>query len=84
MTALVINKGKPAQATWRYFYEARKAAGLTQVQLAKRCRLWQNQIGKWERGEHAPLPEHYTVLADALGIQVNDFAVEVANFFSAR
>lgn len=51
---------------------ARKAAGLTQEQLAKKCGMAVVTIGQYERGSREPRQEQLQTLAAALGVHVLD------------
>jgi transcriptional regulator with XRE-family HTH domain len=51
----------------RRLRDARKAAGLTQVQLAERVGLTQGRIAQLERGDPSDLQQRYD-LAVALGV----------------
>ena len=48
--------------------EARKAAGLSQEQLAKKIGVWQPTLSDWERGGVDIRIAALTKLADGLGI----------------
>jgi transcriptional regulator with XRE-family HTH domain len=52
----------------RRLREARKAAALTQEQLAARmpAKVSQRDISRWETGRHLPRPEHHLALAEIL------------------
>jgi len=49
---------------------ARKAAGLTQEQLAKKCGIATVTVGQYERGARVPRAEQLQSLADALNVHV--------------
>lgn len=51
----------------------REAAGLSQQELAKACKMRQNNISRWERGEREPGWLSVQTLAAALGVKVNEF-----------
>lgn len=51
---------------------ARKAAGLTQVDVAKRVGVAQSTYSKWEAGESDMQAIHVRPLAKALGLAVED------------
>lgn len=55
----------------------RKAKGLTQELLAERAGLHVNNISFVERGLSAPTLDTICALADALGLTVSEFAVEM-------
>ena len=50
--------------------EARKKAGMTQVELAKAIGVTQSQIANWESGWRNPKLEALMKIAKALGIDV--------------
>ena len=52
--------------------ELRKAAGLTQCQLAKLVGVTQSAVAAWERGDYYPSAPMLLKLATALGCTVND------------
>lgn len=52
--------------------EARKKAGLTQVQLAKKLGVPYQSIGQWETGKRNPKYETLERIASAIGIHVFD------------
>ncbi|HEY6224514.1 MAG TPA: helix-turn-helix transcriptional regulator [Gemmatimonadales bacterium] len=54
----------------RRIEEARKALGLTQVQLAEAVGVDQTTISQWERGRVVPRDEMRIALANALGTTV--------------
>ena len=54
----------------RRLREARKAAGLSQLQLAETLGTLQEQISRWERGIYAPVDEMRPRLAKALGVPI--------------
>lgn len=56
----------------RNIRKARKAAGLTQEQLAQKCGLATITIGQYERDSRAPRMEQLQIIADALGVHVLD------------
>lgn len=51
---------------------ARRAAGLTQVQLAAAAGVPQQYISHWERGRNAPRDANRIALARALGMSVSE------------
>lgn len=55
--------------------EARKAAGLTQVELSRKTGLSQQDISSIERGDREPTASTLRKLADALGCKI-DYIVE--------
>lgn len=59
--------------------ELRKAAGLTQQQLAEAVSVSQATVAEWELGIYMPSANKLRALADALGCTINDlFAQEPA------
>ncbi|MBR2539555.1 MAG: helix-turn-helix transcriptional regulator [Mogibacterium sp.] len=56
-----------------YISEKRKAAGLTQEQLAEKLGKSGKSVSKWERGVCLPDVSVYTELCDILGITLNEF-----------
>lgn len=52
--------------------EARKKAGMTQVELAKAIGVKQSQIANWESGWRNPKLEALMKISDALKIDVTD------------
>lgn len=52
--------------------EARKAAGLTQVELAEKIGCTQKDVSRWENGKHDPTLEIAEKLARALGRTIGD------------
>lgn len=53
--------------------DARKAAGLTQTQLAEKSGLPQPHISRLENGEHSPSRKTLERIANALGVDVQAF-----------
>ena len=54
----------------------RKAAGITQQQLAQQINYSDKAVSKWERGEGIPDVVVLKTLADMYGVTVNDFLAE--------
>ena len=52
--------------------EARKAAGLTQVELSRKTGMSQQDISSIERGDRDPTASTLRKLADALGCKIDD------------
>lgn len=52
--------------------EAREAAGLTQTELADKIGSEQTRISEIERGQHVPQIARLFLLADALGVTVDE------------
>jgi transcriptional regulator with XRE-family HTH domain len=57
--------------------EARRQAGLTQVQLAARLGESQSTVSKCERGERRIDVVELLRFCDALGISLNDFTLQL-------
>lgn len=53
-------------------HEARKRAGLTQVQVAEACGISQQRISNWEHGRAVPRDRTRPILARVLGVSVNE------------
>lgn len=51
---------------------ARKAAGLSQVELAQIIGTTQKDISRWENGQREPLASTLKKLAQALGCSMDD------------
>lgn len=56
----------------RFISQRRKAAGLTQMQLAERLGITDRAVSKWETGRAMPDSSIMLELCDMLGITVND------------
>ena len=56
----------------RFISETRKAAGLTQMQLAERLNITDRAVSKWERGIAMPDTSIMLELCGILGISVNE------------
>lgn len=54
----------------------RKAAGLTQEQLAKKMNVDQSAVSYWESGRTRPLRKSWKKLARVLGCSVDDLLKE--------
>lgn len=52
--------------------DARQERRLTQPELAQRIRVSSQQISRWERGIQRPNRDNIKLLADELGLDVND------------
>jgi transcriptional regulator with XRE-family HTH domain len=59
---------------------ARKLAGFTQVELAKRSRVSFATINRLESGHFCPQPGTVTMLCQALGLQVEEWEYFVRVF----
>ena len=55
---------------------ARKAAGLTQGELAARLDVYQKDISRWENGERTPSIEVFAKICKALGVSA-DILLEI-------
>ena len=51
---------------------ARRAVGLTQIQLAERIDRDHKTISRWENGHRAPDLDDLILMADALGVPLRD------------
>ena len=51
-------------------YSARRRAGLTQTELARRLGLPQSQVSRWERGSVAPSLETLQRIVRACGLEL--------------
>ncbi len=58
--------------TGSFIAELRKEKGLTQQQLADQLNLSNKTISKWESGNGSPDLSNLTLLADALGVTVDE------------
>lgn len=56
----------------RFIAEKRKAANLTQMQLAEKLNITDRAVSKWETGKSLPDSSIMLELCDILGITVND------------
>jgi transcriptional regulator with XRE-family HTH domain len=56
----------------KFIAERRKAAGLTQAQLAEQLNITDRAVSKWERGKALPDSSIMLALCGMLGITVND------------
>lgn len=54
----------------------RKAAGLSQDQLADKIGMERRSIQRYERGERDPTYSHLVLIADVLGVDVVDLVKE--------
>lgn len=63
---------KWAEHVGRRIQELRKAARLTQIQLAERADLPQSHISRLENAEHSPTNHTLEKIARALGTSVRD------------
>lgn len=52
--------------------ELRRKAGLRQVDVAKKLRVDQAAVSKWESGENTPLRKHQEKLAKLYGCSIED------------
>lgn len=70
------NKGAPTQERKKMnlgenIKKARKAAGVTQKQLAERMGVYQKDVSRWENGEHAPSIELLAGICKALKVSAD-------------
>ena len=56
----------------RTLQELRRAAGLTQLQLAARLEVTPGTIHNWEKGKGEPRARQIAQLAEALGVRADD------------
>lgn len=67
------NRVRAVHGLWgKRLRTARRAGGLTQVELAARLGITQGQISEWEHGDRAPSDEMKLRLADALDRHVGE------------
>lgn len=52
--------------------EARKAAGLTQQQLAEAIDVYAKDVCRWEKGERTPSLKAFTDICRVLGVSADD------------
>lgn len=52
--------------------EARKQRGITQEVLAKKLKVTQSAVARWENGEHPPLKKYHKTLARVLGVPASE------------
>jgi transcriptional regulator with XRE-family HTH domain len=64
--------GAPAADIARTLRERRRALGLTRARLADQTGLAAIDLTRWERGEDTPTPEAVIVLAEAIGLEVDE------------
>lgn len=55
----------------------RTSLGLTQKELAKMVNVDQSAISYWEKGVNRPVRKYVPVLAQALGVTVEELELEV-------
>jgi transcriptional regulator with XRE-family HTH domain len=72
------------QTTGRRVAEARRAAGLTQGQLAERIGKTQSQVSDWERGRFSIDLETLWEIAQAIGCDPNALDPRLAPRTGAR
>lgn len=53
----------------------RKSLGLTQEELAKMVNVGQSAISYWEKGTNKPVRKYVPVLAQALGVTVEELGL---------
>ncbi len=76
--------------TGKLIAELRKQQGLTQQQLADKLNLSNKTVSKWESGSGSPDIANLPVLAEALGISVDELLkgelnnLEIKNNFSPQ
>ena len=52
--------------------KARKAAGVSQKELAERLQVYQKDISRWENGERTPTMEVFTKICRELNASADD------------
>ena len=52
--------------------KARKAAGVSQKELAERLQVYQNDISRWENGERTPTMEVFTKICRELNASADE------------
>ena len=52
--------------------KARKAAGVSQKELAERLQVYQKDISRWENGERTPSVEVFTRICKELGASADE------------
>lgn len=52
--------------------KARKAAGMTQKELAERLHVYQKDMCRWENGDHAPSVETFARICKELGASADE------------
>lgn len=57
--------------------DIRKKIAMTQVELSQRTGLSQQNISAYEIGKNIPLITHAKLIADALGVKVDDLIVPI-------
>ena len=67
----------------RSIKELRKAAGLTQLELANRLHVTPSTVYKWERGANEPSATNLRDLARALGVAMDEIDLQVWDLKSA-
>lgn len=72
---IVMQMGRPAKNPQpdygKHLAELRKAANLSQQQLADRLQVRQATVAAWERSERPPRGEFLVALADGLGVSLD-------------
>jgi transcriptional regulator with XRE-family HTH domain len=61
----------------RTIKELRRAAGLTQLELANRLQVTPSTVYKWERGANEPSATNLRDLARALGVSMDEIDLVV-------
>lgn len=64
--------------------QARRAAGLSQSQLAEKIGAHVTSISDWERGANAPTMRHLTSVAEATGQSLDWFVEKRAPFLASE
>ncbi len=70
--SVMIASTRPSQKTLR---QLRQARGWSRQDIANRLQVTYRTVGRWETGQHQPLPRQWPRLADLFGIGVGKIAV---------
>ena len=68
----MIASTRPSQKTLR---QLRVARGWSRHDIADRLQVTYRTVGRWETGQHQPLPRQWQRLADLFGVRVEQIAV---------
>ena len=58
--------------------ELRKEAGLSQAALAEKCGVDKTAVLHWEKGRSSPTGRRLPIVADALGVSIDDLFREAS------
>lgn len=56
----------------------REQAGMTQSELAEKANVDQSAVSRWEKGDTKPRRRQLSILAQALGVTVEELTTEEA------